>query len=547
MREACNVYFIITALARPPPSTPFRDMRALAPVARPRTLHARSHRRRARAVAPRALADVDVGAILSNPSTGAAYELVEKLGAGSTAETFRALDANGNEVAVKTLTLRSRRGGPNGGFKAVELFERESQVLRALRHPGVPAYVDHFAIDTEDDRRYVLVQRLARGRSLQRRVDEGWRPTEGEVISVLRALLTIAEYCSSLRPPVIHRDVKPANVVMDDDGEVSLVDFGSAAAAAIDSVDGGGFGSTIVGTFGYMAPEVMMRSTSPRCDQYGIGATALFLLSGRPPSGFKMERLKVNFDEVYIEDRRLRRVIERLLEPSPEDRYRDPREALDALDATTPMVSGRNFRSRPAETSAQIENPSIVYGQPMMVQYGGEQPMAPSYKPRGAPKPKTMTTQVTRIPGNSVSIDIPPSGANGAVLYKAFFGVTWTGITALWTIGVLSAGAWFMALFSIPFWKVGADLSGDVLRSFLARGDVFIDRQNFRVVSEGGGMKFMEKVGDTSDIEGAFVRGDGMVYLKLEDDSVVPILASLSRKEAEYVASEINALLEEKN
>ena len=132
-------------------------------------------------------------------------------------------------------------------------------------------------------------------------------------------------------------------------------------------------------------------------------------------------------------------------------------------------------------------------------------------------------------------------------MYKAFFGVTWTGITALWTIGVLSAGAWFMALFSIPFWKVGADLSGDVLRSFLARGDVFIDRQNFRVVSEGGGMKFMEKVGDTSDIEGAFVRGDGMVYLKLEDDSVVPILASLSRKEAEYVASEINALLEEKN
>ena len=59
-------------------------------------------------------------------------------------------------------------------------------------------------------------------------------------------------------------------------------------------------------------------------------------------------------------------------------------------------------------------------------------------------------------------------------------------------------------------------------------------------------MKFMEKTGDTDAVEGAFVRGDGVIYLKLEDDSVVPILASMSRKEAEYIASEINAHLDER-
>ena len=309
-----------------------------------RTSHARLQRR-----VEASSSEVGVGTVLENPSTRAAYELVERLGSGSFADTFRAQTSTGDEVAVKTLTLRSgKRGGMNGGFKAVELFERECATLRSMRHPNVPEYLDSFSLDTADDRRYVLVHRLARGSTLQQRVESGWRPTEVEIKSVLRQLLEVAKYCCALRPPVIHRDIKPANVVLDHDGMVNVVDFGSAAAAAIEDPLGG-FGSTIVGTFGYMAPEVMMRQSSVRSDQYGIGSTILYLLSGRPPSGFAMERLKINFDDVYIEDRQLRRVVERLLEPSPEDRWRDPQEALDALDAKPPMVSGRNFRRRPSD------------------------------------------------------------------------------------------------------------------------------------------------------------------------------------------------------
>jgi hypothetical protein len=133
------------------------------------------------------------------------------------------------------------------------------------------------------------------------------------------------------------------------------------------------------------------------------------------------------------------------------------------------------------------------------------------------------------------------------VLYKAFFGATWTGITALWTAGVIASGAWLMAAFSLPFWKVGADLTGEVVRKLVAKGSVFIDESNYRVASEGAGMTFLEKVGDTCDIEGAFIRPeDGLVFLRLEDDSVVPILAALSRKEAEYLASEINAYVDQR-
>jgi len=412
-----------------------------APSARARALEAPRSRRRRR---PRARArargfaddDVDVGTTLTSPS-GEKFQLLERLGAGSSAVTYRArCESNGADVALKTLTLRGRGRSTNGGFKAVELFERECATLRALDFERVPEYVDSFTLDSEFDRRYVLVQRLAVGRNLEDKVGEGWRPTEREAREILRQLLETLEYTSSLRPPVVHRDVKPANVVIDDDGErVFLVDFGGAAAAAIDSDS---FGSTVVGTFGYMAPETLMGGSSPKSDQYGVGATVLFLLSGRPPSGFKTERLKVNFDEVYIEDRRLRSVLERLLEPSPEDRFRTPREALDALNsAATPMVSGRNFRGR---------SDDVVERTPTVPIYAPE-PLAP----RGSPKPKTMVTELVRDAGNSVSIAIPPSGANGDVLYKAFFGITWTAITGLWTAGVLASGAWLMALFSLPF------------------------------------------------------------------------------------------------
>lgn len=520
-----------------------------------------SSSRRRTSRAPRALpADrrVEVGHTLGpSPNTGLSYALIERLGAGSSAETFRAspVDASTDgatlgDVAVKTLTLRGRRADGSRGFKAVELFERECGVLQALNHPSIPSYVDHFEIDAEDDLRYVLVQRLARGRNLQQRLEtDKWRPTEAQVIGVLTSLLETLAYASSLRPPVIHRDVKPANVVMDPDtGAVSLVDFGATAAAAMDSDGGGNFGSTIVGTLGFMAPEQLIGGTSPKTDQYGVGATVLYLLSGRAPSGFKTKRLKINFDDVYIEDARLRAVLERLLEPSPEDRFDNPRDAIEALTTRETnrgggaMISGRNFRRTASASSYEMEQ-MAMRERAMAQQQQQQQQLMQPIAPRGAKKPKNMTTTVTRGE-KSITIAIPASGANGDVLYKAFFGVTWTGITALWTAGVLASGAWLMAAFSLPFWKVGADLTGEVVRNFVAEGNVFVDEKNFRVASEGGGMKFLEKVGETSEIEAAYVRPDGLMYLKLEDDSIVPILAALSRREAEYIASEINALVD---
>ena len=139
------------------------------------------------------------------------------------------------------------------------------------------------------------------------------------------------------------------------------MDFGGAAAV-IDSLDDS-FGSTVVGdVWLYAAGTVMSaRAATTASDLYGIGATILFLLSGRPPSGFKTERLRINFDDVFIEDRRLRLVVARLLEPSPEDRFRNAQEALDALDSTAvaPM-GGRNFRS----SRSTMDSPASTMNSP---------------------------------------------------------------------------------------------------------------------------------------------------------------------------------------
>ena len=98
-----------------------------------------------------------------------------------------------------------------------------------------------------------------------------------------------------------------------------------------------GGGSTVVGTFGYCAPETYMGNATPLSDLYGAGATLLFLLAGVSPSTMPSSRLRVDFRGVVrIESGRLEATVARLLEPSPEDRFGGAGEALAALRGKAP-------------------------------------------------------------------------------------------------------------------------------------------------------------------------------------------------------------------
>ena len=205
------------------------------------------------------------------------YRLEHKLGEGGFGSTWSAIELDTEQrVALKQLDVRRAKD-----WKSLELFEREAQVLRGLSHPAIPSYFDSFEAEDEDGAEgacFYLAQALAPGQALTDWVEDGWRPSGEELFELADQLLDVLIYLHELHPPVVHRDIKPHNILRDEHGAVSLVDFGSVKSTLDGDQTGG---STVVGTFGYMAPEQFRGHADPRTDLYGLGATLIYVMTHR--------------------------------------------------------------------------------------------------------------------------------------------------------------------------------------------------------------------------------------------------------------------------
>lgn len=217
-----------------------------------------------------------------DPRLDGRYVLRAMVGKGTAGVVFRAERvSDGEVVAVKTLSLPH---GPDQ--RAEQRCRREIEVLRQLSHPAVPAYVDDFFTGRGGSRKLHLVQRFVEGETLAEELTHR-RYTESEVLEIVRELAMILSDLHGLSPPVIHRDVKPGNVmrgrIHGQPGPTSLflVDFGAVRDALRDPSLGG---STVAGTFGYMAPEQFRGDAGPATDAYGLGALAIVLLTRREPA-----------------------------------------------------------------------------------------------------------------------------------------------------------------------------------------------------------------------------------------------------------------------
>ena len=236
------------------------------------------------------------------------YQLGEPIGHGGQGHTFRATDlVTGQVVAVKRLRLKGAES-----WKPFDLFERECEVLSTLDHPGIPDYLDNFA--DEEAGEFFLVMELVEGRTLDEMAHGGAHMEQAQLWNMLHQALEILGYLHGLNPPVIHRDVKPKNLILSPDNRLYLVDFGGVRVALRE--DGG---STMVGTFGFMAPEQLHGEATPATDIFGLGATLATLATGVEADRLPRKGLKIDLEEV-MRDTPLRALLQLMLEPDPADR-----------------------------------------------------------------------------------------------------------------------------------------------------------------------------------------------------------------------------------
>ncbi len=242
------------------------------------------------------------------------FEFLSELGHGAQGVTHLARDRQTNElVAVKTLNLKTAKQ-----WKAVDLFHREVEALRRLSHPQIPAFVDAFDIDETE---FFLVQTFVPGDNLRTRLARQELFNEARLKDIAEQLLEVLTYLHGQSPPVLHRDVKPANIIIGDDGKVTLVDFGAAQ-------NQGSRGTTIVGTSGYMPPEQLTGRAVPASDVYAAGALLVHAASRVHPSDLEVSQLKLQWRSRARVGDALADWIDRLIAPVVEDRPRNADEAL---------------------------------------------------------------------------------------------------------------------------------------------------------------------------------------------------------------------------
>mmetsp|Transcript_24056 Transcript_24056/g.94766 ORF Transcript_24056/g.94766 Transcript_24056/m.94766 type:complete len:572 (+) Transcript_24056:571-2286(+) len=424
------------------------------------------------------------------------YILGEELGRGSTSVTFSAVDkASGHEVVVKALALKGLQS-----WKTLELFERESKALAALDHVSIPSYVDSFQEDTKDDRMFFLVQERASGKSLSTLMEEKWRATPTQVEDVLRQLLGVLDYLQTLSPPVIHRDIKPSNVMIDARNGIRLflVDFGGVVEGSR-GIDGKG--STMIGTFGYMAPEQFTGAATAATDLYGVGATMIYLLTGREPGELPRSRLRVDFraeaEQRYLSSAILGRVIEvvdQLTEPAPEDRFSTAREALDTLrgapqTARTQPAFWNQLMSQAkveADLAVEVAVEAPPKGSKLIVERD-EDRLAITVPSEGVTGKKLLLSRLCEMLApltrrGSAEWFVPSScSSTVGTVSNGVFSLTWNGIVGAFTWSALTVGSLPAAAFSIPFWLVGGQLLRRTAKNVTEESIFCTDRKTRRV------------------------------------------------------------------
>lgn len=266
------------------------------------------------------------------------YDLLEKIGAGGMGTVYKALHSRLKKIVALKVLAEHRLNDP----AAVTRFSREMQAVGKLAHPNIVKALDA----GEADGRHYLVMEYIDGIDLSRLSRRcGPLPVAESCELVLQAALALQH---AHEHDLVHRDVKPSNLMLTADGNVKVLDLGIALLhpdePATSDLTGTG---QIMGTLDYMAPEQLdnTHTVDIRADVYGLGATLYKLLSGSAPATDSESRFRMPGEAIPPAPsiRTIRpdipkpvaAVIERMLAPNPDQRYETPATVAEALQPFT--------------------------------------------------------------------------------------------------------------------------------------------------------------------------------------------------------------------
>lgn len=250
------------------------------------------------------------------------YKILNKVGQGGMSVVYLAM----NERANKQWAIKEVRKDGTQNFEVVKQgLVAETDILKKLSHPSLPSIID--VIDREDT--FLIVMDYIEGNSLCKALEEYGAQPQEYVIEWGKQLCDVLSYLHTRKPPIIYRDMKPANVMLKPDGNVSLIDFGTAREFKNDRVED----TTCLGTQGYAAPEQFggQGQTDARTDIYCLGATLYHLVTGHNPSEPPYEMYPIRQWNPSLSSG-LEEIILKCTRRNPADRYQSCNELMYALE-----------------------------------------------------------------------------------------------------------------------------------------------------------------------------------------------------------------------
>lgn len=250
------------------------------------------------------------------------YEILKQIGKGGMSVVYLAMDLRLNKQwAVKVI---QRKGIGKNNEVVLNKVPDDTELMKRLDHPAIPRIVD--IIDKEEDPQIYIVMDYVEGESLDKILDEYGAQSQDLVIDWAKQICDTLGYLHSQKPPIIYRDMKPANIMLKPEGNLKIIDFGISREYKEQNLAD----TTVLGTKGYAPPEQFgSRQTDARSDIYALGMTMHHLVTGVDPR--KNDYVPIKQWNPSLMDG-LEIIIDKCVQMAPEDRYQNCNELMYDLE-----------------------------------------------------------------------------------------------------------------------------------------------------------------------------------------------------------------------